>query len=40
METRTLTAVIHRVEDMLVPECPEVGTVKRTKGMLEDCGNG
>ena len=29
METRTLTAVIHREEDMYVAECPEVGTVSQ-----------
>lgn len=25
MDTRTLTAVIHREEDMYVADCPEVG---------------
>jgi predicted RNase H-like HicB family nuclease len=29
METRTLTAVIHREEDMYVAECPEVSTVSQ-----------
>jgi predicted RNase H-like HicB family nuclease len=27
--TRTLTAVLHREEDMYVAECPEVGTVSQ-----------
>ncbi|MGB9408100.1 MAG: type II toxin-antitoxin system HicB family antitoxin [Terracidiphilus sp.] len=29
MNVRTLTAVIHREEDMYVAECPEVGTVSQ-----------
>ncbi len=29
MDTRTLTAVIHREEDMYVADCPEVGTVSQ-----------
>jgi len=29
MNTHTLTAVIHREEDMYVAECPEVGTVSQ-----------
>ncbi|MFH0963129.1 MAG: type II toxin-antitoxin system HicB family antitoxin [Planctomycetota bacterium] len=29
MNTRTLTAVLHREEDMYVAQCPEVGTVSQ-----------
>ncbi len=29
MSTRTLTAVLHKEEDMYVAECPEVGTVSQ-----------
>lgn len=29
MVVRTLTAVIHKEEDMYVAECPEVGTVSQ-----------
>ena len=29
MNTLTLTAVIHREEDMYVADCPEVGTVSQ-----------
>ena len=29
MNTRMLTAVIHREEDMYVADCPEVGTVSQ-----------
>ncbi len=29
MVTRTLTAVLHKEEDMYVAECPEVGTVSQ-----------
>ena len=29
MITRTLTAVLHKEEDMYVAECPEVGTVSQ-----------
>jgi predicted RNase H-like HicB family nuclease len=39
METRTLTAVIHREEDMYVAECPEVGTVSQgetVEGAIEN----
>ena len=39
METRTLTAVIHREEDMYVAECPEVGTVSQGKTVEEAVEN-
>ena len=29
MVTKTLTAVLHKEEDMYVAECPEVGTVSQ-----------
>lgn len=29
MTTKTLTAVLHKEEDMYVAECPEVGTVSQ-----------
>ena len=31
MNTRMLSAVIHREEDMYVADCPEVGTVSQGK---------
>ena len=39
METRTLTAVIHREEDMYVSECPEVGTVSQGKSIEDALAN-
>jgi len=35
----TLTAVIHREEDMYVSECPEVGTVSQGKSIEESLKN-
>ena len=29
MDTRTLTAILHKEEDLWVAECPEVGTVSQ-----------
>ena len=29
MNTKTLTAVLHKEEDMYVAECPEIGTVSQ-----------
>jgi predicted RNase H-like HicB family nuclease len=39
MQTRTLTAVIHREEDMYVAECPEVGTVSQGESVEEALAN-
>jgi len=39
METKTLTAVIHREEDMYVAECPEVGTVSQGASIEEALAN-
>ncbi len=39
MKTRTLTAVIHREEDMYVAECPEVGTVSQGATVEEALAN-
>ena len=39
MNTRTLTAVIHREEDMYVAECPEVGTVSQGETVEEAVEN-
>ena len=39
MQTRTLTAVIHREEDMYVAECPEVGTVSQGETVEAAIGN-
>lgn len=39
METRTLTAVIHREEDMYVAECPEVGTVSQGSSIEDALAN-
>jgi predicted RNase H-like HicB family nuclease len=39
VDTRTLTAVIHREEDMYVAECPEVGTVSQGRTVEEAVAN-
>ena len=39
MNSVTLTAVIHREEDMYVAECPEVGTVSQGKSIEEALAN-
>jgi predicted RNase H-like HicB family nuclease len=39
MNTRTLTAVIHREEDMYVADCPEVGTVSQGETVEEAVAN-
>jgi len=39
MSTRTLTAVIHREDDLYVAECPEVGTVSQGKTIDEAVSN-
>ncbi|MGO8705104.1 MAG: type II toxin-antitoxin system HicB family antitoxin [Candidatus Brocadiia bacterium] len=39
MSTRTLTAVIHREEDMYVADCPEVGTVSQGTSVEEAVEN-
>lgn len=39
METRVLTAVLHREEDMYVAECPEAGTVSQGKSIEEALAN-
>ena len=39
MESRTLTAVIHREEDLYVAECPEVGTVSQGTTIEEALAN-
>ena len=39
MNTRTLTAVIHREEDMYVADCPEVGTVSQGETVEEAVEN-
>jgi predicted RNase H-like HicB family nuclease len=39
MATRTLTAVLHREEDMYVAECPEVGTVSQGPTVEEALAN-
>ena len=39
MEARTLTAVIHREEDMYVAECPEVGTVSQGESIEDALAN-
>lgn len=39
MDTRTLTAVIHREEDMYVADCPEVGTVSQGETVEEAIEN-
>jgi len=39
METRTLTAVLHREGDLYVAECPEVGTVSQGATIEEAIDN-
>ena len=39
MVTRTLTAVLHKEEDMYVAECPEVGTVSQGYTVEEAIAN-
>jgi len=39
MVVRTLTAVLHREEDMYVAECPEVGTVSQGFSVEEAIAN-
>ena len=39
MTTRTLTAVLHKEEDMYVAECPEVGTVSQGYSIEEALAN-
>lgn len=36
---KTLTAVLHKEEDMYVAECPEVGTVSQGKSINEALEN-
>ncbi|OKH42204.1 hypothetical protein FACHB389_02140 [Nostoc calcicola FACHB-389] len=39
MKTKTLTAIIHKEEDMYVAECPEVGTVDQGETIEEALAN-
>lgn len=39
MTVKTLTAVLHREEDMYVAECPEVGTVSQGLTVEEALAN-
>ena len=39
MNRRTLTAVIHREEEMYVADCPEVGTVSQGETVEEAVAN-
>lgn len=39
MTVRTLTAVLHKEEDMYVAECPEVGTVSQGYSVEEAIAN-
>ena len=39
MTTRTLTAVLHKEEDMYVAECPEAGTVSQGHSIEEAVAN-
>jgi predicted RNase H-like HicB family nuclease len=39
MTMRTLTAVIHREEDLYVAECPEAGTVSQGTSIEEAIAN-
>jgi predicted RNase H-like HicB family nuclease len=39
MERRTLTAILHREEDLYVAECPEVGTVSQGPSIDEAVAN-
>jgi len=39
MKTKTLTAILHKEEDMYVAECPEVGTVDQGETIEEALAN-
>ena len=39
MTTKTLTAVLHKEDDMYVTECPEVGTVSQGYSLEEALAN-
>lgn len=39
MSVRTLTAIIHKEEDLFVAECPEVGTVSQGYTLEEAIAN-
>ena len=39
MTVKTLTAVLHREEDMYVAECPEIGTVSQGPSVEEALAN-
>jgi predicted RNase H-like HicB family nuclease len=39
MAVRTLTAVLHREEDLFVAECPEIGTVSQGYTLEEALAN-
>ncbi len=39
MTTMTLTAVLHKEEDLYVAECPEVGTVSQGSSVEEAVAN-
>ena len=39
MTTKTLTAVLHKEDDMYVAECPEVGTVSQGTTIEEALAN-
>ena len=39
MTTKTLTAVLHKEDDMYVAECPEVGTVSQGYSLEEALEN-
>jgi predicted RNase H-like HicB family nuclease len=39
MTTQTLTAVLHKEEDLYVAECPEVGTVSQGPSVEEAIAN-
>ncbi|WP_373528515.1 type II toxin-antitoxin system HicB family antitoxin [Nostoc sp.] len=39
MKTKTLTAILHKEEDMYIAECPEVGTVDQGETIEEALTN-
>lgn len=39
MTTKTLTAVLHKEDDMYVAECPEVGTISQGYSLEEALAN-
>ena len=39
MQIRTLTAIVHKEEDLYVAECPEVGTVSQGHTVEEAVAN-